>query len=302
MDLKQFYYFLAIAEECSLTRAAGRLFLSQPALSRFLAKLEETLHTTLFIREKNNSLIITESGLLLKDYCQKVISDYEDLVRQYSEYYNESIQHLTFGITGERNMQILARCLPAFVKKHPTISIEIVQRPANDLVDLVLTRTVDLARCAFIDSNPKLEFLQLSELPIDIVLPQDHPLAKLGEETASDEMGAVPLEAFRNDTFVLLKEDTVLRKIIDGRFSLEEFRPRVSIEVTTSQAAFSVIESGVAVGLLPRSYHSDRVRFLRLESPLLYRSGIIWRKGKHISPVEKDLIRLFQLELSGSQK
>ena len=73
MSLREIKYFIAIAEELNLSKAAKKLYVSQPSLSTFLAKLESEFNTQFFFRAKNNSLTLTTAGKIFLDGCKKII-------------------------------------------------------------------------------------------------------------------------------------------------------------------------------------------------------------------------------------
>ena len=292
MDLKQFYYYIAIAEECSLSKASERLYVSQPALSRFISKLEMSLNAILFIRSRNNSLVITEAGLELLEYCRRAVNEYESLSKKLSEYNPDAMQHLSCGITGEKGMQSLTPVLIELVKRHPNVNIDFVRRPNDELFEMIHKGELDIASCAYHEQNPKMNYTLLGKRKVDLIVPLNHPLAARGSAVASDDMATVSPDELRDESFVMLSHSTALRKIVDRWLEQNNIKPKACIEVATSLSAVAIVESGLAIGFIPRRYESINVRFLQLDPPLYQSRGLIYRKDKYMSQVKTDFIRL----------
>lgn len=292
MDLKQFYYYIAIAEECSLSRASERLYVSQPALSRFISKLEMTLNAVLFIRSRNNSLVITEAGSELLEYCRKAVIEYENLSKKLAEYNQNAVRCISCGITGEKSMQSLTPILIELVKLHPTVNIDLIRRPNDELFEMLHSGELDIACCAYYEKDPKMNYVPLATRKVDLIVPQNHPLASRGSSSAFDNMATVSPDELKNESFVLLNQSTALRKIVNDWLQQNGIMPKACIEVATSLSAIAVVESGLAIGFISRWYSNDNVRFLQLDPPLYQSRGLIYRKDNYTSQVKEDFIRL----------
>jgi len=295
MDLKQFYSFIAIAEECNLSRAAERLYTSQPSLSRFISKLEQTLNVQLFVRQKNNSLVITEPGERLLDYCRKVVVEYESFTNYLSDF-TLSTRQIFCGVASDRGAQLMTTVFSKFAKLYPEIKIKLVQLSSDKLREHIRNGTLDIARCAYHEGDSALDYAHLLCQRVDLVVPVNHRLAALGSEIASDATHTIPLDAIKNESIVLLNNTTVLRKVVQEYLEKNKVFPNIDIEVATSSSALTIVENGLAIGLLPRAYRSEKVRFLQIDPPLYYNTGLLYRKESSMPQWKKDLIRLCQEE------
>lgn len=90
MELKEIKYFLAIAEYNNMSLAAEKLFITQPALSHFLSKLESSLNVKLFKKKANNSLELTDAGRIYLESAQKINEIQQDMLRQLANHDNDS--------------------------------------------------------------------------------------------------------------------------------------------------------------------------------------------------------------------
>jgi len=296
MDLKQFYFYIAIAEECNLTRAAARLYTTQPSLSRFISKLEQTLHVQLFIRKGNNSLIITEPGKQLLSCFRKVVAECESYTNYLSEF-TQNTKQVFFGMPSDRAVQLMAAVLPEFAKLHPNIQIKLMQLTSDKLIEQLRNGTIDIVRCGYDEMDPTLGYSHLACQRIHLVVPRNHPLAARGSKTPSGaSTHSVSLDEIKNESIVLPNRTTVLRKVVQDYFEENNIFPKIDIETATSSAALTIVETGLAIGFLPSTYISEKVCSLQLDPPLYYNTGLIYRKESSKTQWMKDLIRLCQEE------
>ena len=278
MDLKQFYFYIAIAEECNLSRAAEKLFISQSALSRFLLKLENTLNVRLFLRAKNNSLIITEAGKELLDCYRKVVRELETCANHISGQSKGEKKSIVCGVTGELGLRKITGVLSKFMRLHPETKVEFIHLPIRRLMELLCNGEIDIVRSVYDEKDPSMSYIPIYRDPISLFVSPDHPLAQRRQGSAATSE-AVSLSELTDVPFVLLADGTTQRKVIQRYFDQINFSPKSCIEVSTSLSALSVIEEGLAVGLVQKEYSVNaRVCALKIDPPLYYDVGFIYQK------------------------
>ena len=96
MDIRQIRYFMTVAEEKSISRAAERLLISQPPLSRQIKELEESIGIPLFYRT-NNGLVLTKAGHLLQERGEALLTFYEETINQLQDLAKREHNHIVFG-------------------------------------------------------------------------------------------------------------------------------------------------------------------------------------------------------------
>lgn len=132
MDRRELEYIIVIAQEKNLSKAAERLYVSQPALSRFLLKLETQAGLPLFER-KRRQLVPTLAGELYLDTAQKMLQLDQDLERQLKKLRECTHGKLTIGITPGRGHTVLPRVLPDFQEKYPDYELTILEEDVQTL-------------------------------------------------------------------------------------------------------------------------------------------------------------------------
>ena len=185
MELRVLNYFLMVAREENITKAAQLLHITQPTLSRQIAQLEEELGVKLFQRS-NHNIILTDDGMLLKRRAQELVSLAEKTKQEFS--YGEEISGVVSIGSGElKSMQFLSEAIVSFRQKYPKVRFEIYsgnsdhikERIERGLLDLgLLLEPVDIGKYDFMHTNEKEEWYALvsENSPLakkDIVTPRD---------------------------------------------------------------------------------------------------------------------------------
>lgn len=295
MELREVKYFIAIAEEKNLSQAAKKLYISQPALSSFLSKIEAQSNTQFFSRAVNNSLELTKAGEIYLNGCKKILEIYNTMEKQVQELSTEKPQTIRIGVTDERFFRIVVNSVSLLTEIHPNVQIQVVIFSAVELIQKILKGELDLAHSAYIESEkePGLEYIKLTSVEIDLVVPLFHPLAN---HTCSNNMAPkrISLNQINNSPMVLQEKSTIFQKVVDKYFEQQNYNPNVKALVNNSYSTLSVVETGLFLGLVPESFHSDQVAYMRLDPPLHYVSGLYYKKNSYLTRAIKDFIDILK--------
>ena len=185
MEFRTLKYFLTVAREENITRAAALLHLTQPTLSRQLMQLEEELGVKLFRRSQHH-IVLTEAGMLLRRRAQEIVELAEKTARELRPA-EEITGRISIGSGDLRSMTYLAKLLAAFHRQHPRVQYEIYsgdsdgikERIEQGLLDMgLLLEPVDTSR------------YQILRLPVreswGVLVPEDSPLARREAVTPGD--------------------------------------------------------------------------------------------------------------------
>lgn len=192
MELRVLKYFLAVAREENITKAAALLHLTQPTLSRQLMQLEEELGVQLFRRSRYH-IELTEDGMLLRRRAQELVDLAEKTTREFTMRETELMGEIAIGAGETRSMSFLSRAMVSFRERYPKVTFRIFSATADDvkerldtgLLDMgLLTEPVDVGRYAFCRMKERDRWGVLVRL--------DSPLAGLDSVTP-DDLEQVPL-------------------------------------------------------------------------------------------------------------
>ncbi len=223
MDFDQLRYFLSVAEQQNFTRAAEKLGISQPALSRSIQKLEEELGQPVFER-KTRAVALTEAGILLQSRAQQVLAILRDTKAEITD--DGKSGRVRLGAIPTIAPYFLPEALRQFSTAFPK-SVLVVQENTTDILLKNLTQgEIDLAVLALPVPARYLEVDELFEEELLLVLPTDHPLVE------RETIRLVDVEPY---PFVLLDEAHCLSDNIISFCRQRSFQP-VAVERTSQLA------------------------------------------------------------------
>jgi DNA-binding transcriptional LysR family regulator len=250
MDLNHLEYFVAISEEKNISRAAEKLFVSQPTLSRYLLTLEEELGTPLFNRIKN-SLILTYAGEVYLDSAKEILNIQKQTHHEIEDIIDFKKGHISIGIPAERGATIIPSVFPLFHEKYPGIEIDFIEDSTSNLELLTLQGHIDFSIIVHYGHETQLDYEVLCHEEFILAVPKSHRLANLFQSDTLQKRPVVDLALFKNEPFILMKPGTKNRKMTDDIFKDAGFSPKVFLETLSIYTVQNTAATGVALALLP---------------------------------------------------
>ena len=295
MEFKEMHYFLTIVEEKSLTRAAEKLYISQPALSKYLGKLESEVGVKLFTRH-NNTLLLTAAGQAYYEGLKQIQEIHKKTLLRIEDIRQDGERRLSIGVTGERTQRFLGILLRELYEQYPTLHIQIIEGPVWELAEKLKCEQIDLAIYAVTTEDNELTHVPLQEEEVVLAVPDSHRLAHLGSNSPMDELVRIDLHELRNDHFVLLRKNTALRRCAGDYFTQNGFYPNEVIEAKGSYSSMVFVDSGLAVGFCARNYRFDaeHTRYLALRNPFYYCIALCHKKNAYLTKPMQSFIKLAQ--------
>ncbi|MBQ9607547.1 MAG: LysR family transcriptional regulator [Lachnospiraceae bacterium] len=205
MELRHIRYFMAVAEEMNFTRAAEKLCIAQPPLSRQIKDLEDELGAKLFERSPH-SLHLTEEGLLFKQYARQILeleSKSKDDISEMSSGLHGRIYIATVEGYGPH---LLAGWISAFHKANPHVQYDFWTGTTDEIVNRIHKGLCDLAIVMEPFSDPELNSVTVHTEPWAAIIPGNDPLAKkrgksIKPEILADRELIIPSRASRSEEF-----------------------------------------------------------------------------------------------------
>jgi len=182
-------YFLAIAQELNISRAADKLFISQPSLSKFLAQLENKLAVKLFLRNREK-LELTAAGEVFLQYIHADNELKNEYTNKLAAVAQENVKKLIIGCGSTTSRYLAQIVFPKFKKIHPNIDLVIKEELHVSLLSLLKQKKVDLAMlvASKADSLPDGFFEEIMVQPRLLVTSKDHPLANKVKNSKRNDM------------------------------------------------------------------------------------------------------------------
>lgn len=265
MDLKDFAYLTALAEENSVSKAADRLFMAQSSLSQFLQQFEGELGVKLFIRT-SKGIRPTHNGKLFIDRLGKIMVDYQRAKNELWD--NESMNggRVSLGISSFRGQRMLPKILKRFSEKYPYVKVDVVEEYSLKLEGLLLEGTLDVGIIALPTAKLKNEAEFLKKDEVYIIAPRYHPVMQYANRREDGPGCWIDLkDAVRYD-FVLSYHDTILGTISRNLFRKQRLKYNAIHDNITAEMAVSMAEEGLGLAFTYASCieANPRIELLRI--------------------------------------
>ena len=276
MDIRVLQYFLAVAREENITRAAALLHITQPTLSRQLMQMEEELGIKLFRRSKH-SIVLTEEGMLLRRRAQEIVDLAEKTEKELLYQEENIVGEIAIGCGETKNMKPLSEMIASFQQQYPNVSFDIYTAIADDvkeklnhgILDMgLLLEPVEISKYHFV----KMPFKEV----LNILMRKDNPLAQKQKITPHDLIDV---------SLILPKRQSVLNEI-ENWFEEEREKMKVACTCNLSQNNISIMTEnkvGVAITIKGENNHTD-LCFKSMEPEITNNSVLVWRKNQTLSP------------------
>jgi len=261
MELRQLRYFVAVAEEGNISRAAQKIFLTQPALSRQIKALEEDLGQPLLERQAH-SIRLTGAGEILLHEARDLLSRADQLVERIR--LTGGGPRLRVGYAPSLAAGMLATAVGSFTQLHPTARVELFDlSTAEMLAGLESGRLEVVVTVGNTTGSRGVQWVPLVRDPWQLAVPRRHPLAAQ-ERVEAAALAGQPLLMFCR------KDYPEYWDAVTGWFQHQGQRPRVAGEYDGAESLVSAVESGLGVALVTRRMsrlYPDRVPWKALTDP-----------------------------------
>ncbi|ANY05352.1 LysR family transcriptional regulator [Pseudonocardia sp. HH130630-07] len=281
------YRFVAVAQEGHLTRAAERIGVGQPTLSRAVARLEDEIGVALFQRV-GRGLRLTRAGRILLPRAETALAELSTAAAELAGDADPHTGRVAFGFLGTLGPEVVPRILRGFRDRHPRVRIELVQNRHAVLLDRVRAGSVDLALTSPMpDDDPDLVGTALAEEELRLGVPAGHRLAT---------RTGVDLAEVADEPFLLFARGYGLRGTVEAWCATAGFRPRAAFEGGETGTLRGLVGAGLGVALLPVGPDAPGVVQVPVRSPRTVRTlGMVHAAHDRPTPPVRDL-RAFVLE------
>lgn len=285
LDLRLVRYFVAVAEELHFTRAAERLFISQPALSKQIRLLEESLRVDLFTRDRR-AVALTPSGQALLTPARGLIADWDTAQQLVADAAAAAGAVLRIGFQTSIGRGLMPRITTEFTQRRPNWQLRLRQIDWDDPTGGLADRSTDLAIVWLpIPASDRFSVLVLAEEPRHVALPQSHPLA--GQDV-------IDFADLRSEPFLALPAEA--GPLRDYWLAVDERDgppPRIGAVVANAEETFEAVAAGTGIVLLSAGnaaiYTRDGIVTRPVHGLTPSQLALVWRTDDH-----RDAVRDFQ--------
>lgn len=272
MELRQLKYFLAVAEELNFRRAAEKLYMQQPPLSRQIRSLETELGVELFHRTKR-SVSLTKAGQAFLDEARLTLAQAQRAVNAAQQ--AGATNQLTIGFSICAFDRVLPELIQKFRQQHPETQVNLTEMSKEEQIQALLTNKIDLGFFYAPITNPELDRVTILSEPLAVVLPPDHPLV---------EQEKIELRSLHAEPFVLCPQEIKpdVRQQIMQLCAQAGFQPKIAQEASPPEVQLRLVESGMGISLIAASSklrHNAKVVYRPLAKPVpVLKIAAVWHK------------------------
>ncbi len=287
LELRHIKYFLAVAEELHFRKAADRLFISQPGLSRQIKQMETELGVQLFERH-NRKVSLTQAGVYLKYEYQSIIKSLDKVQKHAQLLHKGKEGELKIGYIGSAMHKIIPTFLLAIKKVYPNIHINLQEMDNQAQTSGILDHNIDIGFVRMDRVLRGVEIRPIFEETFSLVLPKSHPINKNNFKDLSQ---------LKDEPFIMFDSSyspSYYEKVMQI-FDEAGFSPIISHNSVKANTIYRLIENNLGGAIVPTSLKEGydlNIKFIELNK-IEHRTTLqlVWSKANP-NPVLANVLEL----------
>ncbi len=287
MDYDQLGSFLEVAKLQSFSRAAEKLFRTQPAISAQVRLLEQECGEKLFDRS-SKKVLLTPAGEILFRYAERLLAMQKEALQAIAELNQTPRGKLHIGANEATCLYVLPKTFARFKHLYPLVQISIYRNFSHKILQKVQEGAVDLGIATLPLAAQNLEVIPVFRDEVQVVVPKTHALAR---------NKSVTVEEFAEHPLILPKTGHT-RVVIDRLLRAHRYRLQISMELASVETIKKFVGAGLGISLISRTYVQPEVaagllKLIPLEGQKIYRElGLVYRRDRYLSLPAKVFIEV----------
>ena len=254
----KYKYVYAVYEEENFTRAAKKLFISQPSLSAAIKNVEKKVGAPLFERYGNGAKL-TEVGREYIAATEKIMRTEKEFVNRLNDIYSLESGHISVGGTNYLSSYVLPGVITRFSELYPKIEVTIEEAKSKNLIEMIENEQIDIVVDSFDETMDTYRGYPLVNERILLCVPSNRPINNslkkyqispdsiYNGSSKLESVASVPIEVFGDEKFILLKNGNDMYERAMTIFSKSNVSPRVLFSVDQMNISYSLAESGMGL-------------------------------------------------------
>jgi len=285
IEFRHYKYFLALAKDLHFRKAAERLYISQPGLSRQIKQMENDLGINLFERH-NRKVELTKAGLYLQQELTNTFKRLDDVIA-HAKLLNDGIDgNLKLGYVGSAMQKVIPDLLLKYKSKHPRVLFNLNEMDNNKQIQALLNQEIDVGFVRMERVPRGISIQSVFEDSFSLVLPRDHSLNESNFENLSQ---------LKDEPFILFDSsysESYHEKMMQI-FDQSMFTPLISHYTVNASSIFRLVENHFGVAIVPTSLklgYDMGIKFIELNKiPQRTTLKMVWN-NMNTNPVLENLI------------
>lgn len=277
-NLSQYRIFYAVAKAGNISRAAKELYISQPAISKSISKLEDSLNTVLFTRN-SRGVQLTDEGQVLFEHTRDAFEELAKGEQELKRIREFNMGHIRIGVSNTLCRFIMVKYLKGFIEQYPHIKITIESQPTTQTLSMLEQQRIDIGLVVEQKSAKSMNFIPVMDIE-DIFVATPSYLENLRLREGADT------DVFQSGNLMLLDKNNITRHYIDDYMAVNEIVANNLLEVTTMDLLIEFARIGLGIGCVIKEFvkedlDSGRLAQLKLDTPIHKRTvGFLWQSSR----------------------
>jgi DNA-binding transcriptional LysR family regulator len=282
MGLKQFKYFQVVAKVGNISKASEQLHIAQPALSIAIQKLERELSLILFDRSKK-PLALTAEGEWLLDRIDPILNQYDQLMLEIEDYKVVNRGCVRVGIPPMLGAYLFPLIFSEFYVRFPGIDLTIIEEGTLEIRERLLKEELEVGVIMLEGHMTKLKCHPITRHEIKVCVAKNHPLAKASK---------IDFEALKSENFILMNEQTFMRKKILELCNSNSFEPHVIFSSNQISTILGLVAQGTGIAFVLQSLAegNEEIAAISLSEPLFIEAALAWQENTYMSKATQSFV------------
>lgn len=265
MDVRDYKYIVAIADQGSVTRAAEQLFITQPALTKFLQRIEKELGLALFVR-KGKQFILTEAGQKYVEVGHEILRLDRKLTEQLLQDGVAQKKRIRLGFSMGRFYDLMESVLPVFSAAYPDVQVYASADTSRKQFDLLRRKELDMAIVTNVEQRMGYTYLPVEKSYLALAVQEDDPLIALAEPLEGYPFPVIDRAHLRGHKFVVLQANTNSGHLTRELFRRYDIRPNSVLELNDVRSAIDTVANGIGASMfMSVAVGNQKVRYLSIK-------------------------------------
>lgn len=293
---KDLIYIITVAETGNITRAARKLFISQPSLSQTIQKIEDTLGQILFVRHRSG-VELTDAGRQYYEMAIQVLNMYRDMENEILDAENLKKGSIRIGCSSHMGSVVFPAILPDFIFDYPNIDIKIKEDSSNIIESKLYSYELDLAIMHYnpLKKSDSLDYYDLTKDNFIIIGKKNGILSKI--IFREDGLNYINLKDVKDEDFILLPKGRGIREIADLIADSSGVSLKIKLESINFMTNIGIARTGAALSIVPFHYFNiygvekEDLDWAYIKNPYSYwNTCIAVNKDIYLSAATKEII------------
>lgn len=303
MDSRDLEYVLTVNQTKNFSKAAELLFVSQPALSQYIKRLEHKLGVELFYRNRTQ-VLLTPAGQLYVNHAAAILQQVHALEQAMTSFRKEKKQEISFGVSQFYGKYLLTPLIDIIHTLHPRYKVNIVDGESRFLEDQIMAQKLNFGIFPAPTYNKQVEFMPIYQEKIFFAFSRHNTQAVHLLKTAWNGT-YIDLYQYQQFPFIMLRKGLKLQDLSKKLCQTFGFQPQAVYQSENLDTVYSLVNNNYGVSFLPSTmlHHMDtsknNVLFYPIKSKFALRTiGLVYLRGLHEKKILQTITQAFSVEMN----